>query len=616
MTLSENRQESPMTRRFIAVAALTVLTSLATPPAGAIEVAAYTPDPSLQPARQPAAAPLRVSETLAIEAMATLQPAREGASADLAALAEWNANGGRPTRVGFARALSEPLALRYDARGFAASIGRRSGGGMLARKPNGNFVWGTSVAVDEARALRLELAEVHLPEGARLWAFGPGGEARAFDLRLLRADGTLISPTISGDRIDLEVELPAGAVSDGQGFRILRVHEIALDFATGSAMPAQPEGASCLQSGECFDASDFPAIGLARQGVIQYLFEDGGFTYTCSGALIGDNDPTTLHAWFLTAHHCLETQANALTMDTFFFFRSLSCGSGSASGTPGPVGANLVATSATTDVSLVRALDAGDVPGGATYLGWTSARPGDGTVLHRLSHPVLDSTDEIQPQSYARHQLDETPGFICGGVFTPTNFLHSVNLAGTGIAPGSSGAPVMRADGIIVGQLYGACGDPPDGCATGATSNILDGALATSYPLLAPFLNPGSGGACVRDADTACLLGGRFKVEVTWVTSTGSGTGKVMAFNGQRAESDESAFFWFFNPTNFEMGVKMVDACVAPFNRFWVFFSGLTNQGFQVTVTRMSDGLQKVYPPNPVGFFPTTTGDTSAFACP
>jgi hypothetical protein len=51
----------------------------------------------------------------------------------------------------------------------------------------------------------------------------------------------------------------------------------------------------------------------------------------------------------------------------------------------------------------------------------------------------------------------------------------------------------------------------------------------------------------------------------------------VQATNA-RAESDQSAFLWFFDPSNFEMGLKMLDACTLN-NHFWVFISGLTNQG-------------------------------------
>ncbi|HEV8239778.1 MAG TPA: hypothetical protein VGS57_10445 [Thermoanaerobaculia bacterium] len=85
----------------------------------------------------------------------------------------------------------------------------------------------------------------------------------------------------------------------------------------------------------------------------------------------------------------------------------------------------------------------------------------------------------------------------------------------------------------------------------------------------------GTVGSCARDSRHACLLNGRFDVSVAFVSNSGSGNAQLMSFNSQRAETDESAFFWFFNPANFEMGIKMVDACVPLFgNKFWVFASG------------------------------------------
>ena len=119
---------------------------------------------------------------------------------------------------------------------------------------------------------------------------------------------------------------------------------------------------------------------------------------------------------------------------------------------------------------------------------------------------------------------------------------------------------------------------------------------------------------CVRDADTACLLDGRFDVGVVWTTTEASGEARVMSFLGERAESDQSAFYWFFDPANFEMGVKMVDACVPPFDAFWVFVSGLTNQGYTLEVRDSVTGAVRVYE-NPLGSYPQTVGDTSAFPC-
>jgi subtilisin family serine protease len=122
-------------------------------------------------------------------------------------------------------------------------------------------------------------------------------------------------------------------------------------------------------------------------------------------------------------------------------------------------------------------------------------------------------------------------------------------------------------------------------------------------------------GSCIRTATTACLLGNRFELRVTWQTAGGSGNSEVMNFNGERAESDQSAFLWFFAPENFEMGVKMVNACTPPFNAFWVFISGLTNQGYTVNIRDTQTGAQKTYS-NPLGQLARTVSDVSAFSCP
>jgi hypothetical protein len=121
-------------------------------------------------------------------------------------------------------------------------------------------------------------------------------------------------------------------------------------------------------------------------------------------------------------------------------------------------------------------------------------------------------------------------------------------------------------------------------------------------------------GACVEGADTACLQSGRFEVKVNWESSTGTGAGQVMSFGGQRAENNESAFWWFFSATNFEMGVKVLNAC--SFNdSFWVYISGLTDQGWTVTVRDTATGAMQTYS-NALGHLSSTFADVNAFSCP
>lgn len=119
---------------------------------------------------------------------------------------------------------------------------------------------------------------------------------------------------------------------------------------------------------------------------------------------------------------------------------------------------------------------------------------------------------------------------------------------------------------------------------------------------------------CVPDAQTACLQNGRFEVRVQFQTYTTNGDALVQLFNGQRAESTESAFFTFFSATNFEMGVKVLFACPLS-NTWWVFASGLTDQGWTVTVRDVQTGAQQTYT-NALGHLSTTFADTGAFDCP
>lgn len=119
-------------------------------------------------------------------------------------------------------------------------------------------------------------------------------------------------------------------------------------------------------------------------------------------------------------------------------------------------------------------------------------------------------------------------------------------------------------------------------------------------------------GQCISGGPALCLNQGRFQVQVTWTTPQGgSGSGQATQL------TDESGYFTFFDPSNVELTVKVLNACGFPGSpRYWVFMSGLTNVGVQVTVTDTKNGTVKTYN-NPLNrpFAPIL--DTNAFAtCP
>ena len=60
----------------------------------------------------------------------------------------------------------------------------------------------------------------------------------------------------------------------------------------------------------------------------------------------------------------------------------------------------------------------------------------------------------------------------------------------------------------------------------------------------------------------------------------------------------------------------MHNACVNPFNRYWVFLSGLTNVGASIDVVDTANGTRQSYANSPGTAFPPILG-TNAFAtCP
>jgi len=568
------------------------------PPAGA-EAARVAPAPPLRLADDPGAAPI-----------ARLAPATEAAADRLAALHAWNASGRLPQRIGIHRELPlvEPIAVLGERRADAAALP-----GRAARTPAGTAVWGGEVRVADAARLRLHLTDLDLPPGTRMWVWGSEeGPIGPFGLELA-AEGGMWSPSVDGPAIRLEIEVPAGAAR--AVFRIDRVAEILAGGAppaAGESAAAAPLVTDCLADANCFGPAQFPAIELVRKAVAHLQFDSGepGFVDVCSGALLNDVGSTGT-PFLLTAHHCFSSQAKAATLEAFWDYTTIACGAGPTSlGTrPRSNGSTVLATGVASDFTLVRL---GSVPGGRAFLGWT-ANPSDvtpGATLHRVHHPVPETT--IFPQSYtAQRFLGAAFGQQCQGTNDPSQFHHG-ELVDGGTFGGSSGAPLMLGNGQVVGQLLGACGpNPTEGC--DAANEEIDGAFSASFPSLAPFLAPSEGddSPCVPGLGTICLNNGRHEVEITFLTPQGAfGQGGVAP-----AGSVNSGIFYFFNPNNWEMLIKILNGC--PVNgRWWIFFAATTNVQFTVTVRDTLTGTTKSYF-NPLGQAAEPVQDTAAFAtCP
>jgi hypothetical protein len=126
------------------------------------------------------------------------------------------------------------------------------------------------------------------------------------------------------------------------------------------------------------------------------------------------------------------------------------------------------------------------------------------------------------------------------------------------------------------------------------------------------FADSGSAG-CHNPPDAAAIFlrQGRFKAEAAWRDFDGN-SGSARAAT---PASDGSGLFWFFSPQNWELLVKVIDACTLN-DRFWVYAAATTNVAYTLTVTDTVSGRTARYE-NPLGRRSPAVTDISAFdTCP
>jgi plastocyanin len=120
-----------------------------------------------------------------------------------------------------------------------------------------------------------------------------------------------------------------------------------------------------------------------------------------------------------------------------------------------------------------------------------------------------------------------------------------------------------------------------------------------------------SSSSCTPGPTTLCMNGGRFAVGAHWTkpdSSNGDGTGVSL--------TDDSGYFWFFDPTNIETTIKVLNGCSIN-NAYWVFAAGLTNVDVKINILDTSTGVQYTKE-NPQGVAFAPIQDTKAFptSCP
>ena len=256
--------------------------------------------------------------------------------------------------------------------------------------PEGGFVTHLRISSAGAMGVRARLllpAEITKGELRVVAKFGDDAQRVPLAVAL---NGEIWTPPTDGPTQIVEV-FTTEAV-DGLRIKVQDVgHFEQLPFAEkGPAEPALSTAAgTCTVDVACTIADDQlngNAISERRKSVARMSFSSGGSIFSCTGTLL--NSPVQ-QDFFLTANHCISTQAEASSLTTRWFYEASACGGSVRSDVVNlSGGAQLLFTNQFVDSTLLRLNS--PPPSGTVFAGWSTSVLGVNSPIVSVSHPRGD----------------------------------------------------------------------------------------------------------------------------------------------------------------------------------------------------------------------------------
>ncbi len=313
-----------------------------------------------------------------------------------------------------------------------------------------------------AAGLRAALRVQGLPDAAQLSVGAPGAtEPRTLPGALINAslrgeraasDGdapVFWTPLVAGDSLLIAIRLSPGAADPDQ----LRLTLPRLTHLV--RLPGAPaDGAAGNITDTASDPACRPDLDRPSRASALLLYTDpNGATGACSGVMVQAADPADgAAANLLSAHHCLNDQPRASSIEAWFHLRAASCGGPPL--TPAVVsgGADLIRAIKTTDTSLLRLRQ--PPPAGATAVEPTADLPPLGSPVIGVHHPDAGA-QRLAIGTVTGHGNCFEANY-CGPNADPAG-IHYLLVSWTRGATngGSSGSGLFLADGRLVGVLSG-----------------------------------------------------------------------------------------------------------------------------------------------------------------
>ena len=210
--------------------------------------------------------------------------------------------------------------------------------------PDGSQIIVLIIKSSGASGIGVHFRNFALADGEEVYVYGAATDSIVFGPFTDKGpwgSGEFWSGTVDGDTA--VIEFYKRTDENGQGFEIFEISHILaeLDWRLRSN---EPDVLNCEVDASCFGDPE-------KNAVARILFNNNG-PHVCTGTLLNDiaQDETP---YFLTANHCVNSQAVAQTVEAYWFYQTTSCNSGVLRNwVHSPPGANLLATQGSNDFSL------------------------------------------------------------------------------------------------------------------------------------------------------------------------------------------------------------------------------------------------------------------------
>lgn len=325
------------------------------------------------------------------------------------------------------------------------SIDIRSEGISQDLPSEGGKIWRYQIESEQGKALQIYFNRFRLPPGAKLFLYNEDYSRiyGAFTERNNHARNSLMIADFEGNEVVIEYFEPYETEFQG----LVRIGSIGKAYRN-IQKSSSSEDENGFVNVNCPEGEDWQN---EKHSVVRFSFRTGNSGYLCSGALVNNmkNDGTP---YFLTANHCLASEAEASTVVAYFNYEFYGCDGEFRGQNMSISGASLLATASNSDYTLLL-LDAIPLPSYQPYYaGWdATGDPGEFSVgiHHPNGNPKKISIDDSAAVNY-----DETIGWQ-GGSSTPPNSHWKVVFDLGRTSTGSSGSPIFNDQGLIIGQLHG-----------------------------------------------------------------------------------------------------------------------------------------------------------------